>query len=188
MPVLHAYLRGCLSVHDAARSGDRTTHFTGLKYPSSDLLEPRTQGCFRAQLVTCRQRGNIGAVETHRPIELQKIHDRRWIRAVRQSQEVPDLVYCCREKFVGRQCHSRVERNPALKRLRRRKLCACRLRRLEKSGAPVNNLNRALAAVLGMPFHVEDLRPKAHGASKGSSHPRFRCCKPDTQTHVTGLG
>ena len=41
-----------------------------------------------------------------------------------------------------RQCHSRVERDPALKRSRRGKLRACRLRRREESGVAVDNLNR----------------------------------------------
>lgn len=107
---------------------------------------------------------------------------------MRQPQEVPDLVYRCREKFVGRQCHSRVERDAALKRSRRGKLCACRLRGREKPGVAVHNLNRALAAVLGMPFHVEHVRPKAHGSGKGRGHWRLRCCEADTQIHVPRLG
>ena len=148
----------------------------------------RTQGSLRPQLVPRRQGGNIGAVEAHWSIQVQKIHDRRWIRAVRQAQEMPNLVYRCREEFVGRECHSWVERDPALKRLRRGKLRACRLRRGEKPAWPVNNLNRAFPAVLGVPFHVEDIGPKAHGTSKGRGHSRFRCCEADTQTHVTGLG
>jgi hypothetical protein len=186
------HCRGCGAGKSAPRERPRQACSgqpnTGLEEWGSIALTSRTQGCLLPQLVTRRHGGNIGAVEAHRSIELQKIHDRRWIRAVRQPQEVPDLVYRCREKFVGRQCHSRVERDPALKRSRRGKLRACRLRRLEKPGVAVDNLNRAFAAVLGMPFHVEHVGPKAHGASKGRGNSRFRCCEADTQTHVTGLG
>src|SRR5215475_5563963 len=114
-----------------------------------------------------RQEGNIGAVEAHLSIQVQKVHHRRWIGAVRQSQQVADLVYRCREEFVGRECHSWIERDPALKGSRREKLRACRLRRIEKAGVSVDNLNRAFSTVLGMPFHVEYACPKVHGTSNG---------------------